>query len=79
VADDGTLGKRFKDFVDGYRVEAKSGYIFGVSALSGFVTGPDGRRWSFSVLCNGVGGHVRDAKTMQERIARRIAEHGQSS
>ncbi|MCP4837294.1 MAG: D-alanyl-D-alanine carboxypeptidase/D-alanyl-D-alanine-endopeptidase [Phycisphaera sp.] len=79
VPDDGTLGKRFKGFPEGYRVEAKSGYIFGVSALSGFVTAPDGRRWSFSVLCNGVGGHVRNAMNLQERVAREIAIHGKSS
>ena len=76
---DGTLGKRFKGFPDGYRVEGKSGYIFGVSALSGYVTAPDGRRWSFSILCNGVGGHVRNAMGMQERIAREIANHGKST
>lgn len=79
VPDDGTLGKRFKGFPDGYRVEAKSGFIFGVSGLSGFVTAPDGRRWSFSVLCNGVGGHVRNAMNLQERVAREIAHHGKSS
>ena len=76
---DGTLGKRFKGFPDGYRVEGKSGYIFGVSALSGYVTAPDGRRWCFSVLCNGVGGHVRNAMSLQERIAREIANHGKST
>ena len=79
VPNDGTLGKRFKGFPEGYRVEAKSGYIFGVSALSGYVTAPDGRRWSFSVLCNGVGGHVRNAMNLQERVAREIANHGKSS
>ncbi|MBC03103.1 MAG: D-alanyl-D-alanine carboxypeptidase/D-alanyl-D-alanine-endopeptidase [Phycisphaerae bacterium] len=79
VPGDGTLGKRFKGFPGGYRAEAKSGYISGVSALSGYVTGPDGRRWSFSVLCNGVAGKVRSAMTLQERIAREIANHGKST
>ena len=86
--DDGTLRRRFKDILvdgkrtslpGGYRVDGKSGYINGVSCLSGYVTGPDGRRWSFSVLCNGVGHDVRGAKTLQERIVREIALHGLSS
>lgn len=77
--DDGTLGKRFRDLPQNCRVDGKSGYISGVSTLSGFVTGPDGRRWSFSVLCNGVGHDVRGAKTLQERIVREIALHGLSS
>ncbi len=74
--DDGTLERRFNGFPAGYRVDGKSGFIFGVSALSGYVTADDGRRWSFSVLCNGVGGHVRNAMRLQERIAREIANHG---
>ena len=77
--DDGTLGRRFRDFPAGYRVDGKSGYISGVSTLSGFVTGPDGRRWTFSVLCNGVAANVRGAKALQERIAREIANHGRNS
>ena len=77
--DDGTLGKRFRDLPENCRVDGKSGYISGVSTLSGFVTGPDGRRWSFSVLCNGVAHDIRGAKTLQERIVREIALHGLSS
>lgn len=77
--DDGTLGRRFRDFPAGCRVDGKSGYISGVSTLSGFVTGPDGRRWTFSVLCNGVAANVRGAKALQERVAREIANHGRDS
>jgi D-alanyl-D-alanine carboxypeptidase len=50
-----------------------------VSTLSGFVTGPDGRRWSFSVLCNDVAHDIRGAKTLQERVVRAVALHGLSS
>ena len=77
--DDGTLGRRFRDFPAGWRVDGKSGYISGVSTLSGYVTAPDGRRWTFSVLCNGVASNVRDAKALQEKVAREIANHGRSS
>lgn len=73
LEDDGTLAKRFRDMPDGYEVDAKSGYVSGVSTLSGFVTAPDGRRWAFSVLCNNVAHNVRGAKALQERIAREIA------
>ena len=73
LEDDGTLAKRFKDMPEGYEVDAKSGYVSGVSTLSGFVTSPDGRRWAFSVLCNDVAHDVRGAKALQERVARDIA------
>jgi D-alanyl-D-alanine carboxypeptidase/D-alanyl-D-alanine-endopeptidase (penicillin-binding protein 4) len=76
---DGTLGRRFGDLPQGCRVDGKSGYISGVSTLSGFVTGPDGRRWSFSVLCNDVAHDIRGAKTLQERVVRAVALHGLSS
>jgi len=72
----GTLRKRFKtqEFA-GVTVQAKSGFINGVSCLSGFVTAPDGRRRSFSVLVNDFGsGSVRDAKALQEAIVAAIAE-----
>lgn len=79
--DDGTLRGRFAQgyLPPGYRVDGKSGYINGVSCLSGYVTGPDGRRWSFSVLCNGLTGSVRNAKSLQDRVALEIARHGQAS
>ena len=56
-------------------MQAKSGYINYVSCLSGFVTAPDGRRRSFSILDNGLRepGSVRRAKKMQERVLSAIA------
>ncbi len=77
--EDGTLSRRFRDLPEGCRVDGKSGYINGVSTLSGFVTVPDGRRWSFSVLCNNVAHDIRGAKALQERVARAIALHGLTS
>ncbi len=73
----GTVRKRFKD-VDrtGCIVQCKTGYIRGVSCLSGFVTAPDGRRMSFSVLCNELveGDAVSKAKLLQEKVVVAIAE-----
>jgi len=50
-----TLTRRMKDLGD--KVFAKTGHINGVSALSGYVLGPDQRRYAFSVICEGSGGH----------------------
>jgi D-alanyl-D-alanine carboxypeptidase/D-alanyl-D-alanine-endopeptidase (penicillin-binding protein 4) len=70
----GTLERRFRSAdLRGAVVNAKSGYINGVSCLSGFVTAADGRRRSFSVLMNGVR-DVSQAKKVQEQIVLAIAE-----
>ena len=69
----GTLKRRFSGIdLAGCEVRAKSGYINGVSCLSGYVLAPDGRSFAFSVLCNNVRS-VADAKKLQERIAARVA------
>ncbi len=50
---EGTLDDRFKARVPKNEVRAKSGYLTGVSALSGFVTHPSsGRRVVFSIITN---------------------------
>jgi len=59
-------------------VQAKTGYINQVSCLSGFITMPDGRRRSFSILVNGLkagasGNTVSDAKRLQDQIVTAIA------
>lgn len=70
----GTLEKRFTGFdQSGILVQGKSGYINDVSCLSGFVTAADGRRRSFSVLVNGMGGNVAAAKALQEAVVAAIA------
>ena len=69
----GTLRKRFRGIdLAGCDVFAKSGFINGVSCLSGYVIAPGGRAVAFSVLCNNVKS-VADAKLLQEKIAARIA------
>jgi D-alanyl-D-alanine carboxypeptidase/D-alanyl-D-alanine-endopeptidase (penicillin-binding protein 4) len=70
----GTVKKRFKD-IDANKVfvPCKTGYINGVSCLSGYV-GPVGGapRFAFSVLCNDLNDEkegVHRAKLLQEKIA----------
>jgi D-alanyl-D-alanine carboxypeptidase/D-alanyl-D-alanine-endopeptidase (penicillin-binding protein 4) len=73
----GTVKKRFKDIErTGCVVRCKTGYIRGVSCLSGFVTAPDGRSMSFSILCNELveGDAVSKARSLQEKIVTAIAE-----
>ena len=48
---DGTLERRFAGPLHG-RVRAKTGYIRGVSALSGYVQGSDGQTRVFAILMN---------------------------
>ena len=73
-AETGTLKKRYQSIdLSGAIVQAKTGFINGVSCLSGFVTAPDGRRRAFSVLVNGIGGNVPDAKKLQDQIVKAIA------
>ena len=55
-------------------MQAKSGYIKGVSCLSGYVTAPDGRRRCFSIMINELRGPVRRAKDLQDRIVMAIVE-----
>ena len=74
----GTVAKRFKD-LDTNRVfvPCKTGYINGVSCLSGFVGAPGQTpRFTFSILCNDlakVKNGVGDAKALQEKIVSILA------
>jgi len=70
---DGTFEKRFKNNLKG-RVFGKSGYIAGVSALSGYVKTEDGKWFAFSILMNDITDNVT-AKTLQERIVAAIDDN----
>ena len=67
---DGTLDERFKNDLRG-RVMAKTGYIVGVSALSGYLKGKDEQWYAFCILMNGIpkGANSR-AKQLQEAIVK---------
>lgn len=75
--EEGSLASRFQHWNDRTaRVDAKSGYLTGVSCLCGFVTDETGRCWTFSILCNGFKGSSRPAKRLQEAIVTAIADLG---
>lgn len=69
----GTIRTRFRQR-DLRRCEvlAKTGYINGVSTLSGYVIAPSGRTLAFSILMNEVRS-LADARVLQERIVEAIA------
>ncbi len=72
----GTLRNRFRTTnLHGMFVHAKSGYINGVSCLSGYVTAPDGRRRSFSIMMNDIPDPLtlRRSRELQEEIVGIIA------
>jgi D-alanyl-D-alanine carboxypeptidase/D-alanyl-D-alanine-endopeptidase (penicillin-binding protein 4) len=64
-----TLKKRFTDDLKG-RVFAKTGYIRGVSCLSGFLKTRDDTTLAFSVLINDI--YTDDARRLQERIVKAV-------
>ncbi|MHC4343027.1 MAG: D-alanyl-D-alanine carboxypeptidase/D-alanyl-D-alanine endopeptidase, partial [Planctomycetota bacterium] len=66
---EGTLRKRYHDL--GGRIRAKTGYIRGVSALSGYVEGREGGLYVFSILANGAS--VGGARKLQDLIVKTLA------
>jgi len=68
----GTLRRRMTDLKG--RVFAKTGYVAGVSALSGYVLGPQGRRYAFVVLCNDTGrSGGANPRAVQDEVCRILA------
>ncbi|MGA3066739.1 MAG: D-alanyl-D-alanine carboxypeptidase/D-alanyl-D-alanine-endopeptidase [Tepidisphaeraceae bacterium] len=73
AGEDGTLADRFRGTDLRGRVIAKSGYVNGVSCLSGYLHARDDRWYCFSILFNGIPeGTNSSAKILQERIVRAI-------
>lgn len=71
----GTLKRRMHDLAG--KVYAKTGYIGGTSALSGYVLGPGGRLYAFSVLCNDTGrSKGTSPQKLQDEICRKLATWG---
>lgn len=67
----GTLANRMRGTAAAGNVHAKTGTLTGVTALSGYVTDPDGRKLIFSVVLNGYQGGA--PKDIEDRIAVRLA------
>ena len=55
----GTLRNRMNGTRAAYNARGKTGTLSGVTALSGYVTGADGRRYVFSMLSNYTGATPR--------------------
>lgn len=72
---DGTLSKRLTQDAYKGRIRAKTGYIAGVSTLSGYAASASGEVFCFSVLVNGVKGATA-AKAVQDAIAKLLADVG---
>ena len=76
----GTLDDRFRGVdLNDCSIHAKSGYLRGVSGLTGFVIDPDGDCIAFSIMVNDVDGTVRGAKRLQEAIVAAIAAQPSAS
>ncbi|MFC4055055.1 D-alanyl-D-alanine carboxypeptidase/D-alanyl-D-alanine-endopeptidase [Actinomadura syzygii] len=67
----GTLANRMRGTAAAGNVHAKTGTLTGVTALSGYVTDPDGRKLIFSIVFNGYSGGA--PKDIEDAIAVRLA------
>ena len=71
AAEEGTLNKRFSGVRLKNDVRAKSGYLSGVSALSGYVSDPSGQhRAAFSIISNDKPNSIplSDVRKLEEKI-----------
>jgi serine-type D-Ala-D-Ala carboxypeptidase/endopeptidase (penicillin-binding protein 4) len=70
---DGTLRNRFQNMEASGRVYAKSGFISGVTALSGYLEGKDGQWYAFSIMMNGIApGTNATMRNLQDRIVNAV-------
>ena len=76
AGEDGTLAERFHGSDLRGRVIAKTGFVNGVSCLSGYLRAKDDNWYCFSIMFNGIPeGTNSGAKVLQERIVRAIDQH----
>ncbi len=76
AGEDGTLAERFRGSDLRGRVIAKTGFVNGVSCLSGYLHAKDANTYCFSIMFNGIPDKSNSsAKILQERIVRAIDEH----
>lgn len=71
---DGTLAERLVGLRG--RMRGKTGYLAGVSSLSGWTTTRAGREIFFSIVANEIGADPARAKALQDRIVLALAEEG---
>jgi len=71
--EEGTLARRLAPLKG--RLHAKTGYISGVSALSGYVESRSGRLLAFSILVNGFRSALADVRRAQDALCLKLAEY----
>ena len=64
----GTLKDRMKDTSLELNVQAKTGSMHDISALSGYMTTTGGKTYIFSIISNGINGKLLKAKKLEEKI-----------
>jgi D-alanyl-D-alanine carboxypeptidase/D-alanyl-D-alanine-endopeptidase (penicillin-binding protein 4) len=69
--DDGSLGKRLRGLEN--RVFAKTGYVGGTRALSGYVHTDSGKCLAFSIIYNRIPGRVGPYEALQDEAVRTLA------
>lgn len=74
----GTLRKRLKEAPFKSRVKAKTGYIAGTSAISGYVETIDGYLLAFSILVNDFKVSNRNIKKIQDSICKVLVGYSHS-
>ncbi len=72
--EEGTLDDRLTKAPYRANIWAKTGYINGVSALSGYAKGRNGTLYAFSVLVNNIKGSTRKAKRLQDAVAKLLVD-----
>ncbi|MFQ5964945.1 MAG: D-alanyl-D-alanine carboxypeptidase/D-alanyl-D-alanine-endopeptidase [Candidatus Scalinduaceae bacterium] len=75
---DGTLKNRLKEEPYRFRIRAKTGYVHGVSALSGYIKTLDKEIIAFSIIINNIKGGTRHAKRLQDAICRLLVTYSHS-
>ncbi|HPB31459.1 MAG TPA: D-alanyl-D-alanine carboxypeptidase/D-alanyl-D-alanine-endopeptidase [Candidatus Sumerlaeota bacterium] len=73
---DGTTGGRMKNTPALGNVHAKTGFITGARALSGYVDDQDGNRWIFSMMCNNFTCPVGRIDAIIDRVCVALASSG---
>jgi D-alanyl-D-alanine carboxypeptidase/D-alanyl-D-alanine-endopeptidase (penicillin-binding protein 4) len=73
AGEDGTLSKRFDDSDLKGRVYAKTGYISGASALSGYISSKSGGEYAFSVLVNNAKAPLHKIRDFQEAVCEAVS------
>lgn len=71
---DGSLASRFKGKAQAQRIQAKTGSLSHVAALSGYATRPNGQTVVFSILVNNFNTSSAEIRAAMDRVALAFAE-----